>query len=330
MARYPHAIWKPVTVKSRARLTTVDRFNLHIAVSETSSLHSFFNRKGNPDSHFYVRRDGTVEQYVDTQYRAYCDVEGNGSSISVETQGGVKNPNQEEWTEEQVKALAALWAWVRKTHGVKNKLATNSLPNRDSSRGLSWHRLGIDPWRVSGGLRYSNSRGKVCPGTARIKQAEEIHALSQADAKPKPKPEPKPKPKPEPKPKPKPKPEPKPTAKVKQIAVDGMWGSATTRRLQEVYKTTVDAVISGQRAHSGNKNIYSAQFVSAGSKSATGSNLVRAIQRSLGVSATGQLDTVTIKAMQKALKTPVDGVISSKSMLVSAMQKSLNAGKRPF
>src|SRR5690606_19929843 len=57
------------------------------------------------------------------------------------------------------------------------RLATDSRPG-PSSHGVSWHRLGIDgnfpggllKGRVSGGLKYSNARGKVCPGDAKIRQ----------------------------------------------------------------------------------------------------------------------------------------------------------------
>lgn len=308
MARYPKAIWKPVTAKKRLRMLRYDRFNLHVAVSETSSLHSFFNRNGNPDSHFYVRKDGTVEQYVDTSMRAYCDVEGNSTTISVETQGGLKNDQGEPWTDEQMIALAELWAWVRKTHGVKQKIAVDSRPNKNSSRGLSYHRLGIDPWRVSGGLRYSNSRGKICPGDAKIAQVPEIHKLSQPKQKPKPKPE----------------------QKKFNLQEDGYWGPATTRALQQVYGTTVDGVLSSQVKHSGNKNVPSADFVPS-AKRGTGSQLIRAIQKALKVkTVNGQLNKTTIRAMQRKLGTTQDGLISSPSDVVRAMQRALNAGKKPF
>lgn len=178
MARYPGAIWKPITAgKGRQRLTVYNRMNLHVAVSEGSSLHSYFNKPGIPDSHFYVRRDGTVEQYVDTSMRAFADLDGNDATISVETQGmgGGK------WTPQQVESLARLYAWAVKTHGLARKMATSSKPG-ESSKGLSWHRLGIDGnfpslpniragrGQRGGGMHYSTSAGKECPGDERIPQ----------------------------------------------------------------------------------------------------------------------------------------------------------------
>lgn len=182
MARMPGAIWRPITVnKSRWRLVPL-RVNLHVAVSEAASLHGYFNAGGRPDSHFYVRRDGTIEQYVDTALVAYADLEGNGSTISVETQGGVTATQTEPWTAAQVEAMARIYAWAVRTHGIARRIADDSRPGT-SSRGLSWHRLGCDGnfpgrplhGRVPGGRKYSNAFGKVCPGTAKIRQIPTVY-----------------------------------------------------------------------------------------------------------------------------------------------------------
>lgn len=256
MARFPGAIWKPITAdKDRKRLTIYNRMNLHVAVSETSSLHGYFNQRGVVDSHFYVRRDGTVEQYVDTAYRAYADLEGNDATISVETQGMGGGT----WTPEQRESLARLFAWAVKTHGIARKLATSSAPG-DASRGLSWHRLGV-PHRgtyshngvvvkqlTSTAPGYLQSRNhiwfsgvvaKACPGDDRIPQvpgifrrAEEI--LDGKPAEPT-KPEKPSKPTPPSKPAPAPR---KPYIKALQRAVraddDNVWGSDTDRRFTAV------------------------------------------------------------------------------------------------
>lgn len=183
MAVYPGAIFRPLTVdKSRWRLVPL-RMNLHVAVSEATSLFGYFNElRSRPDSHFYVRRDGTVEQYVDTALVAYADLEGNGSTISVETQGGVIATQTQKWTTAQVRSLAALYAWAVRTHGIAVQIADDSKPGK-SSHGLSWHRLGCDGnfparplhGRVAGGRRYSRAFGKVCPGDAKIRQIPDIY-----------------------------------------------------------------------------------------------------------------------------------------------------------
>lgn len=186
MARFPGAIWKPITAnKGRKRLTVHNRVNLHVAVSEGSSLHSYFNKSGIPDSHFYVRRDGTVEQYVDTSMRAFADLDGNDATISIETQGMGGGT----WTPQQVESLAQIYAWAVRTHGVARKIASDSKPGK-SSQGLSWHRLGIDGnfpssgilagrLQRGGGMHYSQSRGKECPGPNRIPQIPSIFARAE-------------------------------------------------------------------------------------------------------------------------------------------------------
>lgn len=181
MARYPGASWLPLDAAylPGKALIAHNRMNLHVAVSEAASLRGVFNRLGQPSSHFYVRKDGSVEQYVDTDQRAEADYEGNDATVSVETQGGVNNAQAEPWTDAQVEALARLFAWVVTTHGVPARLATDSRIG-DTSKGLSWHRLGIDPWRVAGGMRYSTSRGKVCPGDAKIAQIPAVLARALA------------------------------------------------------------------------------------------------------------------------------------------------------
>jgi hypothetical protein len=178
MARYPDAIWKPITAsKGRDRLAVWNRMNLHVAVSEASTLHHVFNVSGQVDSHFYVRRDGTIEQYVDTAWQAFADLDGNDATISVETQGMGGGG----WTPEQRESLARLYAWAVKTHGIARKMATSSKVGAES-KGLSWHRLGCDgnfPSLPSilagrsqrgGGMRYTKHFGKVCPGDGRVVQ----------------------------------------------------------------------------------------------------------------------------------------------------------------
>lgn len=113
---------------------------------------------------------------------------------------------------------------------------------------------------------------------------------------------------------------------VPQISVDGWWGSATTKRLQQVYGTYVDGVVSHQWKSSANSNLVSAQFDST----LIGSNMIKAIQRSLGLKADGLCGSDTIKAMQRKLGTPVDGILSPNGSMVKAMQRKLNAGQKPF
>lgn len=113
---------------------------------------------------------------------------------------------------------------------------------------------------------------------------------------------------------------------VPQISVDGWWGSATTKRLQQVYGTYVDGVLSHQWKSSANSRIVSAQFDST----LIGSTLIKAIQKALGLKADGLCGADTIKAMQRVAGTPTDGTISAGSTLVKYIQRKLNAGQKPF
>lgn len=177
MAWMPGAIRKEIPKHNRRTTSLRNRTNLHVAVSEASSLYGYFSGAG-VCSHFYVRKDGTIEQYVSTVYYSAADYQGNDATISVETQGGVHDAQGEPWTGEQITALAKIVAWVHLTHpSIPVRLAVDSRKG-ESSKGVSWHRLGIDPWRVVGGMRYSTSRGKVCPGNAKIAQIPEVVALA--------------------------------------------------------------------------------------------------------------------------------------------------------
>ena len=111
-----------------------------------------------------------------------------------------------------------------------------------------------------------------------------------------------------------------PKPSIPQLDVDGEWGAATTRRLQQHFGTPVDGVISGQVKGNWNKNVHSAAWGRGGS------SVIAAIQRMLGVSADGYLGPNTIKAIQGRMGTARDGVVSPKSSMVMEMQRRLNRG----
>ena len=102
-----------------------------------------------------------------------------------------------------------------------------------------------------------------------------------------------------------------------------MWGHELTKRLQEIFKTGVDGVISDQPTS--NKK-YCAGIAAAewSGKLSGGSDLIRAMQRWAGVTADGYIGPQTIRALQKKLGTPVDGVISYPSAMVKALQEWCN------
>lgn len=121
-------------------------------------------------------------------------------------------------------------------------------------------------------------------------------------------------------PEPKPQPaQPAPKPKFTKLTVDGAWGPATTRRLQEVLGTPVDGIISGQYRNAITNNLHSVRFGTSGSM------MVREMQRRLGVNADGFFGPITARALQRRMGTPVTGGISkNNSSVVKALQRRLN------
>lgn len=181
MSKY--GTWRPVTryqTGTRRVAMTPRRLNYHTAVSNaTPSMFSYFEVDGRATPHFYVGRDGEVEQYIDTDYRSSAALEGNHDNITVETWDGYgtgwQGSNVPPWTDAQVEALAQLAAWCHERHGIPLVQLPSSRPG---TQGVGWHRLGCDgnfpegllAGRVSGGELWSSSAGKVCPGDNRIRQ----------------------------------------------------------------------------------------------------------------------------------------------------------------
>lgn len=123
---------------------------------------------------------------------------------------------------------------------------------------------------------------------------------------------------------------PKPTAPINQkkeneLLVDGIWGVATTKRLQEIFGTTVDGKISNQNINLKDKNPgLSTSSWCFETKKKNGSQLIRKIQQKLGITVDGRCGEQTIKAMQKWLGTTADGKVSRPSQMVKALQRWCN------
>jgi peptidoglycan hydrolase-like protein with peptidoglycan-binding domain len=190
MAIYPSATLRllPMARLSGLRMSVYNRINHHVTAGIGSPFGTF-NRVNAASSHFHVFKSGEVEQFVDTAYRAEADLDGSDATLSIETEGAAPgvDANVEPWTDAQVAALILLDLWIVQTHGIATRLATDSKIGA-SSKGFSWHRLGIDgnfpespsPYagrkQRGGGMHYSNSTGKVCPGNAKIDQIPTILA----------------------------------------------------------------------------------------------------------------------------------------------------------
>lgn len=109
-----------------------------------------------------------------------------------------------------------------------------------------------------------------------------------------------------------------------KLAVDGVWGSGTTAKLQKVLGTPVD----GEVWHQWWPNRQAAygsgwQYDSTGA----GSAVIRAMQRKLGVTADGMIGRNTIAALQRHYGSSVDYFLGSSSWTVKRMQEALNKNK---
>jgi N-acetylmuramoyl-L-alanine amidase CwlA len=109
---------------------------------------------------------------------------------------------------------------------------------------------------------------------------------------------------------------------IPQIAVDGQFGKASVKRLQQLLGTVQDGIISGQ--YKGNAKyyveLYTVEFQNNGV-----SAMVRALQKKLGVAVDGYMGPGTIKALQAKLHVSPDGYFGPAT--AKKLQQNMNAGK---
>ena len=201
MLTYPGAAYKPLGPQTEPRMTGHDIVCLHTMVGYLSSTDAYFRTANGAgyqgtESHFGVGGrwgkdgtlglDGTVWQWQDLAHQADANLDGNPTTISVETADNAARPSQP-GTPLQCEAIAQLLAWLcsREAHaecpsswtchreGIPLAVIPDTKPGR---RGIGYHRQGCDPWRVNGGVKWSGSSGKDCPTEARIAQVPTVIA----------------------------------------------------------------------------------------------------------------------------------------------------------
>lgn len=116
--------------------------------------------------------------------------------------------------------------------------------------------------------------------------------------------------------------------KKTKIDEDGLWGGGTTTRLQEIFGTPVDGVVSNQwkRYAVDNPGLVSG-WDWKDKPNGKGSQLIKAMQKWAGMSIfyrDGEWGPNTCKAIQRKLGTPVDGKVDEPSSMVKALQKWAN------
>ena len=160
MARYPGAVWRPISTNYSAGGNRPDTVVFHTASDgpSTRSLFGWFNNpQAQASAHFFVAGDGSVEQLVDTNDRAWHAYSANSHGIGIETHDGGNAANP--WTPQQVDALVALTDWACRTHGIKRAICTSP-----TSGGLGWHEQ----------FRDWNRNAHACPGPVREAQVRDV------------------------------------------------------------------------------------------------------------------------------------------------------------
>lgn len=160
MAIYPKAIWRPLPENETEPFIDATQAILHSAVDADgpTSLWPFFRYNTSLESHFFIKFDGTVEQYIDTARQADANYKANIRAISIETEDD-GDPNHTPWSPEQIDAILELLRWLNQEHGIP----LHACPAWDKP-GIGWHSMWGAP------SMWTPARGKTCPGTIRIEQ----------------------------------------------------------------------------------------------------------------------------------------------------------------
>ena len=136
MAIFDCARWMPIHANISGAMHANWGLLLHHAVAN-GSLYNYFNSpSAQASAHFWVSRDGWIEQYVDSEQVAWHAGPANDTYCGVETEGCSVAPHAEPMTTQMVNALATLYAEGHRRHGWPNALA-----NQDGQRGFGYHRM---------------------------------------------------------------------------------------------------------------------------------------------------------------------------------------------
>jgi N-acetyl-anhydromuramyl-L-alanine amidase AmpD len=130
---------------------------LHVRDGIGPSLEDFFrNRSGGIESHFYIRFDGTVEQYRSIYFQADANLDANDFAVSIETEG--LGPGR--WTPAQLAAIKRLLIWLHGEAGIPlRKVQT-------------WNGSGVGYHTLFGAPSHWTPVAKSCPGALRKAQFE--------------------------------------------------------------------------------------------------------------------------------------------------------------
>jgi hypothetical protein len=179
VSRYRSCTWKPLANRS-TRALQKDILCWHTMVSTSmAGTWGYFNTGaggrgvyshgllgGGWGTDLRDGLDGECWQAQDTDLRAASNLDGNWHVIAFETADNAARPIQP-WTPKQCAKIVEVCVEANQVDGIPLQIIPDS---RIGRRGIAYHRLGCDPYRVSGGELWSSAYGKDCPTDPRIKQ----------------------------------------------------------------------------------------------------------------------------------------------------------------
>ncbi|OHV34372.1 MULTISPECIES: peptidoglycan recognition protein family protein [Pseudofrankia] len=167
--RYPPATYRPVRNFSGTMIQPTRGLIPHVQVGHGSLFHWFDNPASRVSAHLWISKNGTIEQYVPLDRKAWAQAAGNPHWISVECEG----LDSEDYTPTQVKLLGELYAWGMDEFGWPDQITDS--PN---GHGIGTHRMGAGPWG-----------GHSCPGNIRANRRPDILAVAVGLQGPQPRPD---------------------------------------------------------------------------------------------------------------------------------------------
>lgn len=169
MAVYGKATFRNIPPGKNDPPVTMIGVIYHVDAGDSKSLYGYFSQlSGGIESHFFIRKDGHVEQYRDTKYEADANLHANSflgkdgrlyGFISVETQG----MDAGEWTPAQIAALKELTIWAQGEH-----------PLIRFRRCPAWNEAGVGYHSMWGSPSQWTPVAKDCPGPDRIEQFNSV------------------------------------------------------------------------------------------------------------------------------------------------------------
>lgn len=181
MGRVPGTEWRPLAGDwaSQPRMAAHNIICIHTMVGTLDGTDGYF-RSGNgvgyggSEAHVGIGPTGRAYQWQDDAFQADANLDGNPEVLSIENADrGAPFPawsgsDVPAFTEQQIEANAQICAYWCRTYAIPPSLIPDTLPGR---RGIAVHRQGVPGMGlVPGGVQWSSSFGKVCPGDRRTQQ----------------------------------------------------------------------------------------------------------------------------------------------------------------